>query len=873
MLGLCDRLAMSLLLAEAGERRVLLAEGDISPHVQGSILRVVLAVIRDRVDVTLDQLGAVSLSWAMTGQGDRDDPVDALGHKFFIEAERAEDLSRADTLAVWRWLAAGADPATEPVVESTREDLFPAEAEPTAIEAEPVKVERPVTRTLWLRRAMPKVQALFAAAGRPLPERPQVFARVTPNNLVGYAEWAAAWFRIVVSHQVSDGHAALAVLVHECCHVATWKQDESDDHGPAFQAVQAAVGLTGGATDATPGDALHAQLVAIADGLGDYPPRVPPRVGSTPDQDPDERGDLANATRFISDHLERLRYCPTFACWLVWNGRCWGTGVRGKPEVADAIVWPLAEQTARALGKEFLVEHDRLIDEADHAKGEEAKALKKSAATAKAKAEQIQKRRAITDFLAVARTRPGILVEPHQLDANEFLFSVHNGTVDLRTGKLLVHDRDHYITQCAPVPYDPRVRRDLLNQVLGNLVAPVPGRDEDETKQRQDDLRRYMQLVLGRSLFGNNAMEEVYFWHGPGGSGKGTLFESVKAAVGPSAVTANFKTFVKVQGERVRNDLARLAQARLVLASEVARGEHLDETVLKVFSGMDTVTARYLYADDFEFRPPSTLHMQCNELPRADDADSGLWRRLVAIPCGPTVHERDPSVKGKLMDPAIGGVQILAWLVEGARLAANLKRIDRPACVTEATAKWRGKNNPIFDWIVSDLRLPAASNVPGTWALVRDVLKSYHTWCDANYLDKRLRLGDRAIAERLERLMAHRQKKRVMVPVDSDGKGGGTRPEQCWIGLTVQGSEHAAMRQPIGKCSHMPTDEEHTSRIRAVPEFLSSLILETHTHARARPHTPENFSNLEEHRNTGTEENEEKTTPDPAIIPDLGDLP
>lgn len=74
----------------------------------------------------------------------------------------------------------------------------------------------------------------------------------------------------------------------------------------------------------------------------------------------------------------------------------------------------------------------------------------------------------------------------------------------------------------------------------------------------------------------------------------------------------------------VRNDLARLDRARLVVASESGEGRRLDEATVKSLTGGDTVTARYLYGEHFEFQPQFKLALVTNHLPRIDGSDEVL---------------------------------------------------------------------------------------------------------------------------------------------------------------------------------------------------------------------------------------------------------
>ena len=44
-------------------------------------------------------------------------------------------------------------------------------------------------------------------------------------------------------------------------------------------------------------------------------------------------------------------------------------------------------------------------------------------------------------------------VEPADLNRQPHLLNVNNGTIDLRTGELLNHERCHLITQLCPIEY------------------------------------------------------------------------------------------------------------------------------------------------------------------------------------------------------------------------------------------------------------------------------------------------------------------------------------------------------------------------------------------------------------------------------------
>lgn len=660
------------------------------------------------------------------------------------------------------------------------------------------------------------------------------------------AAWSAQLLARLVEPEVTD--AALRSMMRELN--GTIDQKLADEIlGPGAPAVANA--MTDAANDAQ------------KTGDSETPPPASPDLGARGDDADDdvERGDIANASRFIRQHRHHVRYCPVYGRWHVWTGQVWQPGLSGK--AADNTVMPLAEQTARDIASDLLDESREAFTAAKEAEKEEkeweAKNLKARGARLAAKAEQIQGLTKLQNMLALAKTRVEICIEPTDLDSHAHLLTVQNGTIDLRTGRLLAHNPDWLLTQISPCEFDPEARSQILDRVIRHVM-------------QTDEVIEFGQLVLGRSIFGDNSLEKFYIWQGPGRSGKGTLLEALKCCLGSSVMTAEFKTFITSQGRQVRDDLARLAEARVVLASEVGKGEHLDPTVIKSITGLDTITSRHLYGSYFEFRPRLTLHLQCNDLPRVDDQDDAIWNRLVVIPCGPTLPEaqRDPAVKAHLFDPEKGGKALLAWIVAGAIKAAGMRYLPEPAAVKAKSVKYRSDNNPVKAFIADDLRVAHEANREATWCAVADLLKAYHAHCDLAFLDRRYRMSEQRLAERIEALGAYRKKKRVLVePTDPE-----TKTCNVWIGVTLARTDHMAHKQPTDRVTFMPSEPEHLNAIGAVPVpdgavpmFPSYPTLGNSAGAHPRTHLASgDFQNRE---NIGTEE-QKKNDQEPSI--DLSDL-
>ncbi len=89
------------------------------------------------------------------------------------------------------------------------------------------------------------------------------------------------------------------------------------------------------------------------------------------------------------------------------------------------------------------------------------------------------------------------------------------------------------------------------------------------------------------------------------------------------------------------NDIAGLRGARLVTSVETEDGQRLAESKIKELTGGDTVTARFLYSENFEFQPEFKLWLACNHMPEIRGMDLAIWRRIRLIPFRVTIPPRN----------------------------------------------------------------------------------------------------------------------------------------------------------------------------------------------------------------------------------------
>ena len=279
--------------------------------------------------------------------------------------------------------------------------------------------------------------------------------------------------------------------------------------------------------------------------------------------------------------------------------------------------------------------------------------------------------------------------------------------------------------------------------------------------------------------------EQVLFLlYGTGANGKSTFLETVRAVVGDYFLQADFTSFAaRPASDAPRNDLARLAGARMVAAVEADAGQSLAEATVKQVTGGDTITARMLYGEFFDFRPSFKLWLAANHKPNIRGGDVGMWRRIRLIPFVVTIpeHERDPDLLEALRAELSG---ILNWAVEGC-LEWQRAGLGVPAEVRDATASYREEMDVLGDFVGARCFLGRDERVTA-----KELYDAYVAWCcengDAVLSTKGL--GRRLREKGLQAMKAAKgtrcwQGIRLRVATDPEDAGGG-----CQMGAAGSGN-------------------------------------------------------------------------------------
>ncbi len=477
--------------------------------------------------------------------------------------------------------------------------------------------------------------------------------------------------------------------------------------------------------------------------------------------------DLGNARRLVAAHGRDLRYSPAWATWFVWDGKRWARD--DSLEVVRRAKAAVRQLYADAMAVADLDRRGPLVK---HALRTESAAR-------------------LMGMVTLAQSEPSIPVHPDQLDTDPWVLNVANGTLDLRTGQLRPHRRDEMLTKLAPVVYDSAAPSPAFTAFLDRIFAGNP------------DLITFVQRAAGYSLTGQTGERVFFILWGVGANGKSTLLEVLRTMLGDYAMRTPTETLLVKREGAIPNDVARLKGARFVTASEADEGKRLGEALIKDLTGNETISARFMRAEWFDFKPEFKLWLSTNHKPVIRGTDKAIWDRIRLVPFTVRIPdaEQDKQLGAKLRAELPG---ILRWVVDGC-LAWQRDGLGMPAEVEEATAAYRAEMDLLAQFIEDACVVDAKASTTAKY-----LHAAYQGWCEAN--------GERALTQKA---LGDKLRERGFEPRKA-GKG-----RRVWDGIGVadgwrvaQGGatsdmtdENAFMSRSSGKTRH-PSATRHPHEAR-----------------------------------------------------------
>lgn len=257
---------------------------------------------------------------------------------------------------------------------------------------------------------------------------------------------------------------------------------------------------------------------------------------------------------------------------------------------------------------------------------------------------------------------------------NPFLLGTAEDTIDLATAEAKPPEPDDMISKAVSIMPD------------GFEDCPRWLAFLRESTGADDDLILFLQRWLGYCLTGDTREHTLLFIYGDGGNGKSVFQNTIAGIMGDYAVTASMETFTSNRYAQHPADLAMLAGARLVTASETEEGRAWDEARVKQLTGGDPITARHMRQDFFTFTPRFKLMIVGNHQPILRNVDDAIKRRLCMVPFTRKPTKPNPRLAEELRAEWPG---ILRWMINGCAdwLVNGLPRPDVVLAANEEYAE------------------------------------------------------------------------------------------------------------------------------------------------------------------------------------------
>lgn len=404
--------------------------------------------------------------------------------------------------------------------------------------------------------------------------------------------------------------------------------------------------------------------------------------------------DIGNGRLFADVYKDIARYVPERKQWFIYDGTRW------VPDTGSLKAMELCKDLADIVMKYALGIHD------EHKRKSYIDFCKKW-----------QSRHVRITILNDAQSVYPISME--EFDADKYLFNCANGTIDLRTMEFKEHSPEDRLTKIAPVDFIPGAKNDRFDRFIREIMSG------DMSKAK------FLQKSVGYSVSGDTRFECMFFLYGATTrNGKGTLMESILRVMGDYGKSVRAETLAQkhnVNSQAPSEDLARLAGIRLANIAEPSRGLVLNAAQVKNMTGNDTINARFLHENSFEFEPQFKIYVNTNYLPVITDTTMFTSERVLIIPFDKHFEawEQDKGLKAAFRKPEVQSA-ILNWLLEGYRLLQTEGFLP-PQSVIDATNAYYHESDKIGqfaeDCLIAD---------PGAETKTSALYDAYRTWCGQN---------------------------------------------------------------------------------------------------------------------------------------------
>lgn len=259
------------------------------------------------------------------------------------------------------------------------------------------------------------------------------------------------------------------------------------------------------------------------------------------------------------------------------------------------------------------------------------------------------------NMLNIAASDPRISAEVADFDTEDHLLNCKNGILDLDSLEFIEHDPSYLFTKQTNASFLPEVKSELWEKFLDDLTSG----DQDF----KDFLAR---LFGGVGTYGGNVEQVFCILLGDGANGKSIFNDAIRHVMGSYSDILRQEILTASGSNNIKHDIADIAGARFLQASEPPVSNKLNASLIKELTGGDMIKGRHIYQHSVKFTCKALISLVTNWELSLEAGDDALKRRILVLKFNNVIprEQRDPLLSERLKEENNMNA-ILSWLIEG----------------------------------------------------------------------------------------------------------------------------------------------------------------------------------------------------------------
>jgi P4 family phage/plasmid primase-like protien len=295
--------------------------------------------------------------------------------------------------------------------------------------------------------------------------------------------------------------------------------------------------------------------------------------------------------------------------------------------------------------------------------------------------------------------------------------------IDLRDGKLSTLTKSDNFTFSCPVKYTKERPEELMNM----LKSIACNKDED---------LKYIQKMLGYGLTGHIDSRVYFILFGKGCNGKTVLLNLMSKILCAQYQAVSKCVFINNNtGKTGGSEVLQLKDCRMATFSETNANDELNEAIIKMISGNDSITARGLYKEPMTFVPMCKLILCTNFKPDFNANDKANVDRVRLVPLNARFVETPTKVNEYLRINGIDKLieqkylnEFFSWCVDGAIDYYKNPEFNPVGEILEAQNEYIREQSNITNFIDDVYEIGTENDL----ILKNDIKTNYDHWCKEN---------------------------------------------------------------------------------------------------------------------------------------------